>query len=129
MRAVAAIAGVCIVALVLVDAFNTIVLARRTEHVFRITRLYYWVTWKPWAALARRIKSSETREAFLGVFGPLSLLVLFAIWAVALIFGFAFLQWEVGMRPGSYPPSFTNDLYLSASTLITLTSGDPVNSA
>jgi len=62
--------GCFLVALMLVDAFNTLVLARRTRHVFRIARLYYQLTWKPFAALARKIQSPLRRESILGVYGP-----------------------------------------------------------
>ncbi len=129
MRTLAAISGFSILALVLVDAFNTLVLARRTEHVFRIARAYYWLTWNPFAAVGRRIKSSRQREAFLGVYGPLSLLFLFALWAVSLTVAFALLQWSVKMQPGSLAATFGNDIYLSASTLVTLSSGEPKNAA
>lgn len=129
MHLFAAIAGCCLLALVLVDAFNTLVLARRTEHVFRITRLYYWLTWSPFAAVGRRIQSPRGREGFLSVYGPLSLLMLFALWAAGLLVAFGLLQWAFGMRPGSLAGTLANDIYLSASTLFTLSTGDPVNPA
>jgi len=127
LRIWAAIAGSSILALVLVDAFNTIVLARRTQHIFRIARAYYKLSWRPFAAVARRIRSSRSREAFLGVFAPLSLLMLFAIWAVALVLAFALLQWSAHLQPASMAGTFGNDLYLAAGALFTLDSGDPVN--
>jgi hypothetical protein len=49
IAALAILVGCGLAALVLVDAFNTIVLARRTRHVFRIARLYYRLTWTPFA--------------------------------------------------------------------------------
>lgn len=129
MEIPAAIGGLILLAIVLVDAFNTIVLARRTEHIFRLARGYYEGSWAPWVVVARRIQSSRNREAFLGVFGPLSLLMLVAIWAVALIVAFGLLQWAAHMRPTTLRPTLANDFYLSAATLFTLTSGDPVNPA
>jgi len=127
MTILAAILGCCILALVLVDAFNTLVLARRTEHVFRIARAYYRLTWSPFAAIARRIQARRTREAFLSIYGPLSLLVLFGLWAIGLVLAFGLLQWALRMQPASIPGTFWNDLYLSASTLFTLSTGDPKN--
>src|ERR1700733_4123619 len=127
MHVVAAIVGCCLLALVLVDTFNTLVLARRTEHVFRIARAYYWLTWNPFAAIARRIQSSRGREGFLSVYGPLSLLALFALWAAGLVAAFGLIQWAVGMRPGTLPGTLSNDVYLSAATLFTLSTGDPIN--
>jgi hypothetical protein len=129
MTVLAAILGCCILALVLVDAFNTLVLARRTEHVFRIARAYYRLTWNPFAAIARRIQARRTREAFLSIFGPLSLLVLFGLWAIGLVLAFGLLQWALRMQPASLPGTFWNDLYLSASTLFTLSTGDPKNAS
>jgi hypothetical protein len=127
MAVVAIFAGLCALALVLIDAFNTLVLARRTRHPIRIARAYYRLTWPPFAAAARRIPSSQRREDFLGIYRPLSLLLIIAIWAIFLIIGFALLRWGAGMQPSAITPTFGNDLYLSASTLFALATGDPKN--
>ena len=128
MKVTAALVGVCLIALVLVDAFNTIVLARRTRHIFRITRYFYRATWTPFAAAARRIHSGRHREGFLSIYGPLSLLILFALWGIGLAAGFGLVQWAAGMQPGRGKPGIANDFYLSATTLITVETGDPQNS-
>ena len=127
MAPLAAALGCALILLVLVDAFNTIVLARRTEHIFRIARIFYLTTWKPCAAISRRISSGRWREAFLGIYGPLSLLSLFGLWALSLVFGFALLQWSLGDQPGALPGTINNDLYLSAAALFTMATGDPKN--
>jgi hypothetical protein len=121
--------GCVLVALVLVDSFNTLVLARRTRHVFRIARLYYQFTWKPFAALARKIHSPLLRESILGVYGPLSLLLLIALWGIGLALSFGLLQWSVGMKSAEVTPTFVHDLYLSSRALVTLNDGDPANAA
>jgi hypothetical protein len=123
------VAGCLLVALVLVDAFNTLVLARRTRHVFRIARVYYQATWRPFSALTRKIQSPLTRESVLGIYGPMSLLLLIVLWGVGLVFSFAFLEWSVGMKTPSLTPTFTHDLYLSSRALVTLSDGDPENAA
>src|SRR5579871_532480 len=127
MHVPAAFAGVCLIVLVLVDGFNTIVLARRTRHMFRITRIFYRLSWTPFAAIARRIQSGRRREGFLSIYGPLSLLTLLALWAVGLVIGFGLLQWAAGMQPAREHADLANDLYISATTLITLATGDPRN--
>jgi hypothetical protein len=33
----------------LFDAFETIVVPRRVSRRFRLARLFYWLTWKPYA--------------------------------------------------------------------------------
>src|SRR5258708_2436386 len=89
MLIAAAIAGVLVIATVLLDAFETIVLPRRVQRSFRLTAFFYRSTWIPWMKLGRRIPSLTRRESFLGYFGPLSLIVLLVCWAGGLIFGFA----------------------------------------
>jgi hypothetical protein len=121
--------GCFLIALVLVDAFNTLVLARRTRHVFRIARLYYQLTWKPLAALAGKIQSPLRRESILGVYGPVSLLLLIALWGIGLVLAFGLLQWSVGMKSPELAPTFAHDLYLSSRALVTLNDGDPQNAA
>jgi hypothetical protein len=121
----AAILGLGVLTLVLVDAFNTIVLARRTRHMFRIARWLYALTWVPFAAASRRIRSPRAREACLGVYGPLSLLLLFALWAGGLVVAFALLQWAVDRQTAHSWLSLGDSLFNSAAILSTLTAGDP----
>src|SRR5919197_5319541 len=90
------VAGILLIVIVLLDAFETVVLPRRVTRSFRLTALFYRTTWRPWAALARLISSPRRRESYLGYFGPLSLIVLLAFWAAGLIFGFALLQYGTG---------------------------------
>jgi hypothetical protein len=117
------------IALVLMDAFNTLVLARRTRHVFRIARLYYQLTWRPLSVLARKIKSPLRRESLLGIYGPMSLLLLIALWGIGLAFSFGLLEWSVGLKSTEFSPTFVHDLYLSSRTLVTINDGDPKNGA
>jgi hypothetical protein len=124
----AAILGCVMIAAVLTDGFITIVLPRRMRHIFRMARVFYRFTWKPFAALGRRISDGQAREEFLSIYGPLSLLMLLALWAAGLILGFGLLQWAAGMQSEIVHPSFANDLFVSATTLFTVSSGDPRNS-
>jgi hypothetical protein len=93
----------------LVDAFNTLVLARRSRHVFRIARLYYQLTWAPFVALARKIKSPLRRESVLGVYGPLSLLFLITLWGIGWVLSFGLLEWSVGMQAPEFTSTFRHD--------------------
>jgi hypothetical protein len=127
MRILAAIAGSGLVALVLADAFETIVVARRAQPIFRITRLFYSATWAPVAATGRRIRSGQRRERYLGLFGPLSLLMLTGSWAAGLIVGFALLQWTAGLQTNGNRPGFGHHIYFSATTFFTLAFAEPSN--
>ncbi len=79
-----------------------------------------------WQALGRRLPAGPGREVYLGYFGPLSLLVLFASWAVLFFVAFALLLWGLAV-PVNAPEkaaTFATYLYLSGSTFFTLGFGD-----
>jgi hypothetical protein len=128
VRIVAALCGIGLIALVLWEGFETIVLPRRVTRRFRLTRLFYRRTWRPWAKMVGSVVPARWQETWLSVFGPLSLLLLLSLWAGGLIVGFALLHWAVGSalpaREGNY--GFLTDLYLSGTTFFTLGLGDVV---
>ena len=127
MRIVAASVGLCLVLFLLFDIFRAIVLARRAQGEFRLTRFFYRFTWSAFTAVGRRIHSGARREAFLGVYGPLSLLLLFVAWAVGLIFAFGLMQWSVGARMHGTRQSLGGALYFSASNFLTVGTTEPPN--
>ena len=126
MRLLAAAAGLLLIAIVLWDAFETVVLPRRASFRLRLTRFFYDSIWPPFAAVGRRLRGAVARENFLSVFGPGSLILLLALWALALVLGFALIQWGLGSRVSA--PSgiagFGADLYMSGTTFFTLGLGD-----
>jgi len=128
MNILALIAGSILVLAILLDAFETIVLPRRVTRSFRFTALFYRITWRPWAALARFVPSPRRRESYLSYFGPLSLIVLLGLWAFALIVGFALLQYGAGTHVHLFSgnSSFGALVYFSGSTFFTLGYGDVV---
>ena len=83
----AVIAGILLILTVLWETFETIVLPRRVTRQFRLTRLFYRSTWRPWVALAAMRKSKKKRDSLLSYYGPLSLLLLLVFWAVTLVTG------------------------------------------
>jgi hypothetical protein len=115
--------GLAIILLVLLEAFETVVLPRRVTRWFRLTRLYYVCTWQPWKWIARQIKGTRQRETFLSFYGPLSLLVLFALWGASLLVGFALLYYGNEAHDPTRP-SLAMCFYLSGTTLFTLGIGD-----
>ena len=120
------VVSVVLIFVVLLDAFEAIVLPRRVSRRFRLTRIFYRSTWIPASAFARRIRSSRRRETFLGFFGPLSLIMLLSVWALGLIVGFAMLHWSLNSRLNvtGDADGFGEYLYLSGSTFFTLGYGD-----
>src|SRR5438309_11833878 len=93
---VATVSGLVIIWVVLLDAFETVVLPRRVTRHFKLTAWFYRQTWIPWRRLARHIKPSSRQQNFLGYFGPLSLILLLGFWAMGLILGFALVQYGIG---------------------------------
>ncbi len=119
----AALVGLVMVALVLWDAFQSILLPRTVTAGFRLTRLFYRVNWTPWAAASQRLQAGAFREHFLSLFGPLSLLLLICFWAGGLIVGFGLMHWATRAKQDFWPDLETS-LYLSGTTFFTLGLGD-----
>lgn len=126
LNILAVISGTLLVLAVLWETFETIVLPRRVTRQFRMTRVFYRSTWRPWRALARLRRQKKKRDAMLSYYGPLSLLMLLAFWAVTMVFGFALIDYGDGAQFSGavYPNRFGNALYLSGTTLFTLGLGD-----
>jgi hypothetical protein len=120
-------AGIACIFIALLDAFQTVILPRRAMGRFRITRIFYILTWWPWSRVAGRIRDARKRETAFSYYGPLSLLLLIVIWAGALVFGFALLLFSL-RGPFADPlyarAGFASDIYLSGTTIFTLGIGD-----
>ncbi len=128
MRWISGVAGTLLLAAVLWDAFETIVMPRRASSRVRLTRYFYRAIWGPFRAIARRVRRPGRRETYLGFFGPLSLVLLLATWAAALVMAFALLQHANGsaIRLAHEPRSLALDLYMSGTCFFTLGLGDAV---
>ena len=120
-----AVAGFLIVAVVLWEAFETIILPRRVARRFRFTVLVYRMTWFPWRAIAHLYRKTKSRETFLSIYGPLSLLFLFAVWAAVIICGFGLLYYSNSIQDSTHP-TYAKCVYLSGTTMFTLGIGDVV---
>src|SRR6266571_485018 len=127
-RSAAGLLGAVLILAVLWDAFEVMILPRRVERRLRLARGFYRSTWRMWSAVGRSMSPGRRREAYLGVYGPLSLLVLFVLWATALIGGFGLVQWALRFQPAldRGPATLADALYLSGSTFFTLGLGDIV---
>ena len=126
MRFLAIIPGFGLILAILWDAFETIILPRRVTRRFRLTSVFYRTVWAPWSALARSSHDRKRREKILGLFGPLSLLMLLTLWALGLILGYAILLWALDARLNILTPTFADYFYLSGATFFTLGYGDLV---
>ena len=122
MAFVAICCGVILLLVVLSDTFETIVMPRTITGKVRLTRIFYFTMWRLSTGLACRNEQSRLRMRVLNVFGPLSLLMLLCLWAVCLIFALALIQWGLAqmLLPVTLRPTLLTELYVSASTFVTL---------
>jgi hypothetical protein len=120
MQTVTVIVGTLLVLFMLLEVFEALVLPRRVKRPFRLSRFYYQYFWRFWASGSLLFPPGHRRQTFLSVFGPLSLIILFSIWAFALIFGFGLIHYGVAPEDAF----ITDSLYLSGTTFTTLGYGD-----
>src|ERR1700741_785316 len=125
---VGVVLGIVIIWVVLLDAFETVVLPRRVLRNFKLTAYFYRRTWIPWRKIASRIKTTSRQQNFLGYYGPLSVILLMGVWAAELILGFALIQYGIGGHEqlSGERLTFGKILYHSGETFFTLGYGDIV---
>jgi uncharacterized membrane protein len=132
MHAAALVAGILFCLSAVLDAFQTIILPRRPTGRLRITRVFYVLTWRPWAAFARHVHNPKAREQMYSIYGPGSLLFLLILWATFLMVGFALIFFGLGtpftdaLATNTSISQLRTDVYVSGTTLVTLGLGDVV---
>jgi hypothetical protein len=118
--------SLALIVVVLIDGFEAMVLPRRVTHPYRPTRLFYRVYWGLWRRIAQRLTYRRWQQTFLSIFGPLSLLTLFAGWVLGLIVAFGLLHWSLGtaLQTTDNEPGLLTYVYFSGVTFFTLGYGD-----
>jgi hypothetical protein len=126
MSIVTMIAGITCLFAVLLDAFQTIILPRRASGRFRLTRIFYRLTWSPWVFFTKRLRDPRKRESAFSYYGPMSLIFLLVVWAAVMVVGFALIYYALGSPfiDSAQGPGFPSDLYVSGTTIFTLGLGD-----
>ncbi|AEU35148.1 potassium channel family protein [Granulicella mallensis] len=130
MHPTAIVFGCLFLAGVLLDAFQTIILPRRPVGRFRITQLFFLFTWRPWEYLIEHFMPRRKRDQLYSFYGPLSLLMLFGLWALLLVTAYMLIYFGLH-TPFSDPTHPTTPFeylrscfYVSGTTLFTLGLGD-----
>jgi hypothetical protein len=126
MRIFIVLAGILCVSVVLLDAFQTIILPRRATGRFRLTRLFFLATWGPWVFATRGLGDARKRDFCYSYYGPMSLIFLLVLWAAMMVVGFALIFYGLGspFHDSLQGPGFRSDLYVSGTTIFTLGLGD-----
>ncbi len=119
--------GIVLVLVTLLDAFEVVLLPRPARHRLRLNHYFYRRTWALWKYCAKRWPAGRRREDFLGIYGPLSMVLLFSLWALCLIGGFGLVQWslQAGLGGGESLP-LTREMIVSGDAFFTLGYGDIV---
>jgi hypothetical protein len=114
---------------VLWEIFETLVLPRKVDRRFRLTRYYYACAWGAYCFFSERVVRRKSQATFLSIFGPFSLLGLFVVWGISLVFAFALMNWSIHASfkpPAGDALAFPLYLYMSGTTLTTLGLGDVI---
>ncbi len=120
------VAGILLVLLVFYDMFQSAVLPRPSVNKFALVRYALRGVWRIWRWIGRRMSSVPRREGFLAAFGPMGVLMMFGLWALGLILGFALIIDGVRAQIRPALDSFPTSLYFSAGTFVPLSYGDYV---
>ena len=124
IQVIALLGGALLLAVMLQDAFEVMLLPRRVQRHVRVATLWFRFAWTNWARFGRRFARGAPREAFLSPFGPMSMLIMFAIWASGLVLSFGLIYWAFQANPRSSP--LFEQVYMSGVTFFTLGYGDVV---
>ena len=118
------IIGIAVVAYVLNDVFQSVVVPRPTPARYRITRWVVRPGWRACRAMGLRTSSSGERERLLGTFAPLVVVVLLVVWLSGLVLGFGFIFF--GLRGQLQPVvhDFPTAVYFAGTSVLTIGFGD-----
>ena len=120
------VVGLGLLVITFYDLFETVVLPRPAVRKVQLARYIIRPLWRIWRWVFNRGSHIDRSEARLGAFGPIALITLFFIWAVALVTGYALII--DGLRTEFHPAlaDFPAAFYTSATTLVPLSYGDIV---
>jgi len=118
------VAGLLIVALVLYDVFQTVIVPRPSTSGIGVARYVIVATWPAWRRYCESIRSADARERRLGAYAPFMLVFLLFFWIVALIFGYALILFA--LRDQVTPPldDLWNAVYFAGTSFLTIGFGD-----
>ena len=117
-----AVLGFAVLATTLWDSFATVVIPKTIERRISFSGLFYNVSWNVWQVVAKTLKDGPLRLALLSAYAPITLLLLFMLWAAAMIFGFTLIHFGLHSLPAG--TGFETYLYFSGETFFTLGYGD-----
>ncbi len=116
--------GLLIIASVIWDVFESIVVPRPTPGRYRIARNLVRGTWVVWRAVAFRARTPDARERMLGTYAPIIVLVLLACWVILLVFGYGLILFALRGQLDPSPDSLAEASYVAGVSLLTIGFGE-----
>jgi len=124
VRVLEVVAGLLLVLATAYDFFKSIVLPRPAINKFVMVRQLFFALWNTWRWISDRISNPGRKEGWLATFAPVGVLIMFAVWALAFVLGYALIIDGVRGQMKPVPPDFWESLYFSSTTLVPLSYGD-----
>ena len=119
------IIGVAIVAIIINDVFQTVIVPRAVSRRWRPSGYWTRSMWRGFIAISQRLHNSKAREIVLSRYAPLTLVVSMTLWVTLLIFGYGTIFY--GLRSQIKPePDYWNAVYFAGTSLLTIGYGDVV---
>ena len=126
MPIIEAALGVALVAWVLNDVFNTVILPRPSPARYRPAGLLTRWSWRLWRRYANVQAQPDRREHRLGVFAPAIVMTLLGLWIVLLIIGFSAILLALGDGVSPRLTDLGAAMYFAAISMLTIGYGDYV---
>ena len=127
VRTFTGLVGLGLIFLALFDVFETVVVPNLGFRHFRLTTiLIRRLLWGIWRRCSEFFYNQRTRNRFLGLFAPLSILISLLVWMNVFLLGFSLIVLAFG--GGISPPlkDFATAFYFSGSAVMTVGFGDIV---
>ena len=119
--------GLLLLVAVLFDIFLTVVVPRRVPRAGYLLRFSGYLVpglWSVWRWIGLRQASADRREAILGSFGALMIIVLLVAWIAGLVVGYGLLLDALRDQVRPQPETLDAALYFAGTALLTLGFGD-----
>jgi hypothetical protein len=119
-------AGLILICIILFDVFASVIVPRPVRNALVRSAYVRRYTWRAWRAMCLGIQSPARRESFLGMYAPMSMVLMLCFWVFGLILGFGLIFF--GLRDGLQPEpaNFGAALYYAGTSLLTIGYGDIV---
>jgi ion channel len=120
------VAGIGLLGVTLFDLFQSVVLPRPAIRKVSVARTVVRPSWRVWRWVALRSTAVDRSEARLAAFAPIALMILFLLWGLGLIVGYALIIFALQLEFRPPVADFQGAFYVSATTLVPLAYGDVV---